>query len=834
MSFFRVSRSDLDVFTVNTNPIRAFSSSSAGVTGSVHVFPRRSDVEKEVEPVLSFQDSARDDADLNALLHVVQQQALQSFAVQSSSISAAVSQYLTAVDLQPSSVRKKKVLEIARFVPSYQFTHDTLKKMLVKDILLPSHRGEMPTAHWGYTNFNSLNFFTASTVPTSSCLLYPNAGNGQRHDGYHSGSYSLSGAFSFDFYINPRYAQDSRDASFKAGTILHLSSSYALSLVSGSARDENGRTSRFRLLLQLSHSADVRPSEALPGTGSNDLVFMSDDNCLERNRWHRVVVRWGTSAIRNGTGSFNVDGVDRGTFALPLDTISPRLFTGSGEPDVLCVGNYFEGSNVGDGAQALFFATAPAQRDGLVPLVDDGGVDDEPTGYRFDHPLNAEVHDLSIRRYFMTDGHITGTSGVGLRAMDDGIAFHLPPFFVQDSPLRRFVGDHGGILQTPFFEVDGKTDDPFNVAMSFGVAGHYINIENFLKDFATGNFPRCHHMTGTAIASTTQALSANEFLYADPFVVRRNLLLLPCDDGAFVPGFDLVASESAARIQRGADTTKSKHVDDLGFADPSWINLDDMVSTASLLFGSAIEGPDGTSPAADYIESLIGFSPERPAGAPAAGFSRWTQAVTDLVNSGTYDVGVQVGAPLTIYQRTRDPSSNQVTLFNVSNLYYGKRIMPGTLELSDRSLSGSSGVVPITLRDDGMGNVYRAGCAGSASSWNSVGNVLYDEGLIVIKSPHLFFFGQDAFDVSFRGDQSVHVLTITTTAPAGFLNSSSNPSYMPYSASLDVTDFDTRFVEIGAINYHDENLNVIAKAQLAQPIQKRIGQSIRFRCKYDW
>jgi hypothetical protein len=156
--------------------------------------------------------------------------------------------------------------------------------------------------------------------------MYPNIDGpaSQAHAGYVSGTYSLSGAFSFDFYINPKYRPDSVDGNFKAGTIFHLSSSYALSLVSGSAKDENGRTIGYRLKLQLSHSADVAPSTAAAGTYPNDLIFLSDDNSLMWNRWHHVVVRWGTNLVNNGTGSFNIDAVDRGYFVVPSGTITPR------------------------------------------------------------------------------------------------------------------------------------------------------------------------------------------------------------------------------------------------------------------------------------------------------------------------------------------------------------------------------------------------------------------------------------------------------------------------------------------------------------------------------
>ena len=72
---------------------------------------------------------------------------------------------------------------------------------------------------------------------------------------------------------------------------------------------------------------------------------------------------------------------------------------------------------------------------------------------------------------------------------------------------------------------------------------------------------------------------------------------------------------------------------------------------------------------------------------------------------------------------------------------------------------------------------------------------------------------------------------------ASLLNSSSNSSYATVqnsiSASSDLTDTET-FVYISNINFHDENLNVIAKAQLAQPVLKRESEKILFKVAFDW
>ncbi len=860
MSFFKVEAGDVESFTVVTNPSRHFVTSSAGATGSVYVFARRSDIEKESEPLSSFIDATANDTDLTTTLRSVQNMGRNAMVVNgvgaaghlltsdfivSSTIAfnGMLSDYMSKVTQQGVSARKQKLLNVIRFTPSVDFTSNTLRKLIVKEQLSSYYRTSYPSAHWAYTNYNCLNFFTSSTVPTSSVMLYPNIDSGIVHEGYVSGTYTPSGSVSFDFYVNPKYRPDRPDGTFKAGTILHLSSTYAVSLVTGSAKDQNGRPLGFRIQLQLSHSADVPPSvlrqvrasdvgldpnrvyhsgglNTRLGYAPADLSFISDDNSLLWNNWHHVVVRWGTDQIDQGTGSFVVDGAKRGNFVVPSGTIAPRLFVSAtrANPDVLCVGNYYEGRNNGFDAQAFFFAPNPALRDGLQQLIEDD-TQDEPIFYGFNHPLNAQVHDLSIKRYFMSDLDVEQSSSVSPKSIDTNyVAFYLPPFFVEESPFRQFVGDVGGILQTPFFEVDGTTSDPFNVAMSFGVAGHYINLENFVRDFASNVFPRLHHMTGVAIMNSTDARSANDFLYDQPFVRRRNLFLMPCDDGLFVPSFELLASESL----------RSSAVDDLGLEELSFIHLDELVLSSSLLFGSDFDGD------LSYVNESVGFTPEQPGLPPGRAFNQYVDTVDKSIASGTFDPGIQMGAPLTVYQRTRDPSSNQVTFFDVSNLFYGKRILPGSLELTDPSMSGSGGAVRVTLKDDGRGTIYRSDSFTSASTWNSVGTIFYDEGLIALKSPHLYFFGKEGYELSFKGDQSIHVMTIDVTAAANQLNSSSNPNFMKVPPSPYPNDPEREFVYITGLNFHDDNYNVIMKTQLAQPIMKRHGDRISFKVKHDY
>jgi len=835
MSVIRVTKNDVETFTLVTTPSRSYTSSSvSGSQGSVKVFPRRSTVEKDTDKTFFFNDSQNSavvDFNFESTAKSIRDGVRTKRNI-GLSVESDIQNYLSYVS--GTSAKRVETLDVERFTPTTRLTKYTLIKNNVKDVLMPYYRVGSPHSHWAYTNYHSLNFFKAFNgsedfVPNDSVLLYPNSYDSDVTGsvGYASGSYCLNDAFTFDFYINPRY-NDKQSGHFKAGTIFHLSSSYCVSLVTGSLKDYNGNPDGFRLQLQLSHSADYSPSTVPQGGYPYDLVFISEDNSLRYNNWHHVVIRWGTNTINYGTGSFIIDGINKGNFVIPSGTISPRSTSNALNPDALCIGNYYEGRNYGTTAQSLFFGVKPARRDGLDQLTNDDTLD-QPSNFSFRHPLQAELHDLTIRRYYLSDREMaaTGSRGIGLDAkVKKNIAFYVPPFFVEDTTVKRYVGDHGGILQTPFFEIDGSTDDPFNVAMSFGVNGHYINLDNFVKDFATGRFPRLLNLTASTINHTTTAQEANKFLYDSGLVKKRNLTILPCDDGNFDPNYELLTAE----------TSRNKFSDPNGTIDYSYINLDNLITTASLGNGGVTSGAPE-----DYVAQLYGPSPESPGVEPGLAYKTYMAAVTASLSAVTqdadFDRGIQKGAPLTIYQRTLDPSSNQVTFFNVSNLYYGKRILPGSFEIKDTSLSGSHGSIGITLRDDSMGNLYRADSLTANATQNSIGNIFYDEGVIVIKSPHLYFFGKEQYEMSFKGVQNVYSTKYEIVAAAGLLNSSSNATYIENSDSLrasgDTLDTDP-FVYISGLNFHDENMNVVAKARLAQPIIKREGDRVLFKVALDF
>lgn len=780
MSFQPISPDDIETFTLETNPSRTFiSSSTQGVSGTLNVFSRRSSFVKEIFPLSIYSQSFYNDVDLDSV-----RKAVVAYSGSTNKFNL-VQNYISGVHNQTHSARLDQTQQIIRFVPPTVLNKNSVRKSVVTNNLMKFYRMDYPDAHFAFGNYHSVNFFTASTIDSTPVLMYPDPA---------SGSYTLTNGFTFDFWINPRYTTDLADnnANFKAGTIVHLSSSYAVSLVTGSGRDINGYPNQYRILLQVSSSTvgvDA-PSTAILNNG---YTFMSNDNSLRRNNWHHVSVRWQSGSYQN-TGSFVIDGLNAGNFVITASSISASHLAGD-NPYILYVGNFVQGTNTGTATQALFFSTPNAQRDGVTNLVVDPT--EVPTGTSFNHPLNAEFHDLKIYNRYLQDDEVESLEEGGpiLPALTgSNLRFYLPPFFTRESPTRTFVGTQGGVLVTPFQTKNASTTHPFNTDFSFGIGGHYINLENFTKDFATGRFPRLYGLTASIITSTTpQAISANQYLYATGSNIARSLMILPNDNGRFLPNFSFMSA---------SNLDLSLFIDDKNLYTPGYVSLRNYVPTSSVGVGLQTSGA--------LAQSIAGPSPE--------------------------NLSASMGNNLTVFLRTRDASSNQVCFFDISNLYYGKNILPSSFLVVDTAMSNSTGKVSITLKDDGQGNLYRADCVTSQSTWNTVGNLFYNEGVAVIKHPSLYFFGQDQFNMNFRGVQNIHVLTFNCFKRALQVVSSSNPSYLPVSASFSdvANDTDQRFVYITGVNIHDEDLNVIAKTSLAQPVLARTGDKLLFKTKIDF
>jgi len=925
MSLIKILPEYLETFTLTLHPNRRFVSSSAeGVTtGSLSLSARPSTSVKSIVKMSTGSDTSGFEGSVfdlsnyypSNILESVNRDYLDNYRDSSwdgtASYTSNMVAYLSGVHETTGSHRNARTFEITRFDAPFELSKENGVKNFVRNGLMSSYRSRYTGCDFTYTNYSSLNFFTSSDVPSGSALIYPNfsgatpgllpVGSSEVAErGYglqQPRPYTPYKGFTLQFYINPRYTTDdpvqhggasspTSGSVFRAGTIMHLSSTFAVSLVTGSGVDESGYPNGYRIMLQLSHSCDTKPSDVdLSITNSrrdvpNDLIFLSDDNVLTRNHWHHVSIRWDAATNNRGTGSFYVDGSERGSFAVQSASIAatepfksrpsgndPRITWGS---DALVIGNFFEGSHIGQ----LFNGPATGSEGCARKVFSDGA--DNPyhssidPAVGFHHPLNAEIHEVQIWKRSLANDEVSTLMKKGVGSIDapwsennfstnkasliahNDLCFYLPPFFVKESNPRKVTAtpflfsegtngfsavdlDGGQTLGTFSSTTTSQTDTPFHLTASLSVGGHIVSLENYVRDFVTGYYPRLFHLTATIIdtagftASPSSYIkldpdgekwSANRYFYSQMFgasgsqIAKRNLTILPNDNGKFQPNFDLLETGSGYGLSNEPDSIFKTS---LGAIDRSIVSLNEMILTGAL----------GTPPLpGDFDVDDKSFMTDICGAAPSSG--------STITPPDSCNISRNYIHYFSVYNQIRDPSSNQLTFFNIPNLYYGQRILPETFKIIDPSMTGSGGKVKITLKDNGKGGLYRADCTGSHPTWSNVGNVFYEEGVAIIKSPNLPLFATGAFETSFQGEQSTHVLTINAPCETGMFMSSSNPSFKVLSASLDPNEYDPEFVYITGFNLHDDNLNVIGRSNLAQPLIKRSSDEFLFKFKMDF
>ena len=186
----------------------------------------------------------------------------------------------------------------------------------------------------------------------------------------------------------------------------------------------------------------------------------------------------------------------------------------------------------------------------------------------------------------------------------------------------------------------------------------------------------------------------------------------------------------------------------------------------------------------------------------------------------------------------RDFNKDYYTFSNIieiSSQFYNKKIEKETFILKDYGILGTNEKLSVTIKDDGYGCLYRSDCKSKVAEWNYIGHLFYNEGISVIHHPGFENVGYSNFKIEFKSENTLFVNEINIPCESGVINKSNNKSYNKDLRSSESSfDQDEEFVYITDINLHDENLNVVAKAKLAQPIAKKNTDNILFRLKMDY
>jgi len=876
--------------------------------------------------------------------------ATTSDALRHLSIETFLDSYISSIHSAPNPVRNSKRLNIERIshIPSYSFGPRTTMFSAIQNNLMPHYASHYEMCQMAITNYHSLNFFTASTVPSDSAMIYP-WGFGSSGHMHVDAQLHDDRPFTIDFYINPRYTggeprskgNPGNPHEFKAGTILHLSSTFAVSLVSGSGVDQNGEVSGYRIMLQLSHSADVQPYlvDASIKNGKRireskgpygNLIYLSDDNTLTRNNWHHVTIKWDQN-LNDRTGSIQIDNHIT-EFVYPSGnyraTYEYRDSIYSDQPGGLVIGNYCAVSPDNSGNMRMFTNESQENQDqGIFPLYNIGAgslecPDGDPVSFSLEHPLNAEIHEFKILDVYLKDEDIADLGKSSLNPQLQGnmlksapsygpeygtgpenIKFYISGLFRSTTKQRRQNIGPYILTEEKRFPIS-----PFNHILAASCGALEINLENFVGAMC-GRItspgarsygmlsPRLYNLTASEVINAAQPFGLYygssitdrkwpiQRMYETPSLVKRNLTVLPNDNGRFKPNYIVMASGTSRTTEDSTSDWRRPLVDiaespnryaynpgrsvgipadgpppfhleaenyvyassSFGGIDPSIISLKNLIIQEQIDPQLQAEWDTRYQSYEAWLEAGGSASGEYPRGVfnHDDGSGVGVDYVIDPWSYGAFTYGRSAETVETVRSEFPNaylfvPSSLNTkdsifsTIFNISNLYYGNKILENSLYIHDNSLSGSAGHVSITLRDNGRGGLYRCDSGGPHPVWNNVGNVFYQDGIVLVKSPVLAFFGQDEFEMKFKGEQATHVKTVNVKLDKGLFNSSSNPQYKMLSASMDASDKNTNFVYVDSVNIHDENLNVIMRTNLAQPIKKRVKDSMLIRLKMDF
>mgnify|MGYP003126385561 CR=1 FL=1 len=198
------------------------------------------------------------------------------------------------------------------------------------------------------------------------------------------------------------------------------------------------------------------------------------------------------------------------------------------------------------------------------------------------------------------------------------------------------------------------------------------------------------------------------------------------------------------------------------------------------------------------------------------------------------------------------PSSSIIT---IPSTYYGEKIKEGSFQFTDLNNPDNNGVNPIIV-DDGIGNLYSTNAhhsqsvSAASSSDNYVGNIFYEQGLVVLTETGSWSGSVNYsdlatnFNLKFDSFNTIHTHEYTVTINPNEYNSSMNYTLRsPISGSL---KRNTKFLSrdftgsnfspyITTINLYSEDdlINPVIQARLPKPIKKSKKITTTFKIKLD-
>lgn len=189
-------------------------------------------------------------------------------------------------------------------------------------------------------------------------------------------------------------------------------------------------------------------------------------------------------------------------------------------------------------------------------------------------------------------------------------------------------------------------------------------------------------------------------------------------------------------------------------------------------------------------------------------------------------------------------------VLHVPSAFYGRQIQPGSVRIIDNAFNSPEFGLTRVLVDDGRGGLFLSGsaCSGSTEGpgvgWNKVGNVMYEDGLVIVRDPTLLDIGaswgdsttpNDLIQIEFKGQSRVPVKTVVARIDRGDLNRSLNPTY--YRTEEDgfrSIRHPSGNLYITTVGLYNSDRELVGVARLAEPLRVRPRDRLAVKIRLDF
>ena len=666
-------------------------------------------------------------------------------------------------------------------------------------------------AGWWVKNYHCLSLSSYDDTDGNTklpCLAYWNDRSGTQR--YKIG-WDSSDAVTIEFWVKPCQEQT------QPGTICHLPNNHAIVLLPYEDSLVNGIYHRYKVAMYVQAAAGATRTPAssdVTSDGASNAGIYVTDAVLELNKWSHVAIRWSEN-FNNGLLSVFVDG--KLETSLTEDGVYAGSRTGLVNTSWASTSEYTY--TIGGWQSSAFkdvFGSYATEQD----LKETSVMADYDTGYAIDPilQLKSELTEFRIWNKARTLEEILETKAKGLDSAED-LRFYVNFGFnpIEDVPkFNRYIwmpDTQSGSKQKYYKEAANGFSKgnlsynkvPFCTNNAYVAGVPIVQPHSFLQDLANNVFPVITGMPMFTVAESwpgdSQFITANGFMKnvmetwkSIAWLRNLNSMIMPCDNGSFIPSFGLnsnllhreVFSEAIKMAGSGIGDASSDY-EIARFLDDEVFSVDSVAAEIDSNYSSG----DGFQASAEQYKT------------------------SKLIEEGKLKDADFV-SPLSL-------------VINIPQLYYGNRIRHESVILKWNSNTEGKEIIV----KDFEGALYRMNSRSNVKT-AKVGHIDYENGILCVFSPLLTSLGIDNFDISFQGQKNMHVLQADIPCNSGVANISSNETYKNLKASANANETDGNVTYISTIYLHDSNLNIIGKVNLAQPIVKREEDSFVFRVKLDF